>query len=168
MSAPFETYGPFGCVIAGLFGLVVGSFVNVLVHRLPRGESVVFPRSHCPACGAGIRALDNIPLLSWLLLKGRCRDCGAPIAARYPLIELANAALWVFVFFQAREWPELLAGVFLASSCLALGAIDAEFQILPDWITLPGISVGILLSFFFHTHRHLTHLLLLLLLSWRR
>ena len=151
MSTPLETYGPFGCVFAGLFGLVVGSFVNVLVHRLPRGESVVSPRSHCPACGAGIRALDNIPLLSWLLLRGRCRACGAPIAARYPLIELGNAALWVFVFFQARDWPEFLAGSLLASSCLALGAIDAEFQILPDRITLPGIGAGILLSFFSST-----------------
>ncbi len=151
MTAPFENWGAFGCVAAGIFGLVVGSFVNVLVHRLPRGESVVFPRSHCPACGAEIRARDNIPVFSWLLLGGRCRTCRAPISARYPILELANGALWVFVFLRARGWPEFLGGVFFASACLALAAIDAEFQILPDKITLTGIAVGLILSFFTKT-----------------
>jgi leader peptidase (prepilin peptidase)/N-methyltransferase len=148
VNAPFEVLGVFGAVAAGLFGLVVGSFVNVLVHRLPRGESVVSPPSHCPACGAGIRARDNIPVVSWLLLRGRCRACGAPIAVRYPMLELANAILWVLVFLRARETTELLGGVFFATACLALAAIDAEFQILPDKITLTGIAFGILLAFF--------------------
>ncbi len=151
MSSPFETYGVFGCVSAGLFGLVAGSFLNVLVHRLPRGESVVSPGSHCPACGAGILARDNIPVLSWLLLGGHCRTCGAPISARYPMLELTNAVLWALVFLKARQWPEVLAGVFLASACLALAAIDFEFQILPDKITLTGLAAGILLSFFSKT-----------------
>jgi leader peptidase (prepilin peptidase)/N-methyltransferase len=148
VNAPFEAFGVFGAVAAGLFGLVVGSFVNVLVHRLPRGESVVLPPSHGPACGAGIRARDNIPVVSWLLLRGRCRACGAPIAVRYPMLELANAILWVLVFLRARETAELLGGVFFATACLALAAIDAEFQILPDKITLTGIALGILLAFF--------------------
>jgi leader peptidase (prepilin peptidase) / N-methyltransferase len=148
VNAPFEALGVFGAVAAGLFGLVVGSFVNVLVHRLPRGESVVLPPSHCPACGAGIRVLDNIPVVSWLLLRGRCRACGAPIAVRYPMLELANAILWTLVFLRARETTELLGGVFFATACLALAAIDAEFQILPDKITLTGIAFGILLAFF--------------------
>jgi leader peptidase (prepilin peptidase)/N-methyltransferase len=148
VNAPFEAFGAFGAVAAGLFGLVVGSFVNVLVHRLPRGESVVSPPSHCPACGAGIRARDNIPVVSWLLLRGRCRACGAPIAVRYPMLELANAILWTLVFLRARETTELLGGVYLATACLALAAIDAEFQILPDKITLTGIALGILLAFF--------------------
>ncbi|MGH9315802.1 MAG: prepilin peptidase [Thermoanaerobaculia bacterium] len=140
--------GAFGLVSAGLFGLLVGSFVNVLVHRLPRDESVVSPASHCPACGAPIRPRDNIPVLSWILLAGRCRTCRAPIPARYPALELANAVLWVLVAWRARQWPEFAGGVWLASSCLALAVIDAEFQILPNEITLTGLGAGIALSFF--------------------
>ena len=148
MNAPFETWGVFGAVAAGLFGLVVGSFVNVLVHRLPRGESVVSPPSHCPSCGEPVRAYDNIPVLSWFLLRGRCRACRAPIAVRYPTLELANGILWTFVYLRARDGVEFFGGVFFLSACLALAAIDAEFQILPDKITLSGIAVAILLAFF--------------------
>jgi leader peptidase (prepilin peptidase)/N-methyltransferase len=148
VSAPFEAFGVFGAVAAGIFGLVVGSFVNVLVHRLPRSESVVSPPSHCPSCGAPVRARDNVPVVSWLLLRGRCRDCGARIAVRYPMLELSNAILWILVYLRAREGAELFGGLFFASACLALAAIDAEFQILPDRITLSGIAAGILLAFF--------------------
>ncbi len=148
MSVPFLELGPFLAIAAGVAGLVVGSFLNVLIHRLPRGESVVFPSSHCPACAAPIGPWDNVPLLSWILLRARCRACRAPISARYPAVELANAALWVFVSLFARDWSDLVAGAFLCSACLALAAIDAEFQILPDRITLPGIAVGLALSFF--------------------
>jgi leader peptidase (prepilin peptidase)/N-methyltransferase len=112
---------------------------------------VVSPGSHCPACGAPIRARDNIPVLSWLLLGGRCRVCSAPISARYPLIELANGALWSLFFLRARDWPELAGGVFFASCCVALAAIDAEFQILPDKITLTGLVLGIALAFLSRT-----------------
>jgi leader peptidase (prepilin peptidase) / N-methyltransferase len=147
VNAPFAELGAFGCVAAGLFGLVVGSFVNVLVHRLPRGESVVSPGSHCPACGAAILARDNIPVVSWLLLGGRCRVCRAAISPRYPVIELATGALWSLVFLRAREWPEFAGDAFFVSACVALAAIDAEFQILPDRITLPGIAAGILIAF---------------------
>lgn len=148
MSAPFLEWGPALAAAAGIFGLVVGSFVNVVVHRLPRGESVAWPGSHCPACGAPILARDNVPVLSFLWLGGKCRVCRAPIALRYPAIEIATGVLWVFVALRARDWAELAGGVFLCSACVALAAIDAEFQILPDKITLPGIAVGILLSFF--------------------
>jgi leader peptidase (prepilin peptidase)/N-methyltransferase len=141
---------PFFIVAAFLFGLVVGSFVNVLIHRLPRGESVVFPGSHCPACGAPVRAYDNVPVLSWLVLRGRCRDCRAPIAVRYPAVELANGVLWVAVLLRAPGWADFATGAFLTSACIALLAIDAEFRILPDRITLTGIVVGIALSFFSH------------------
>ena len=151
MTTLFETYGAFGSVSAGLFGLIVGSFLNVLAHRLPRGESVVSPGSHCPACGAGILARDNIPVVSWLFLGGRCRTCRAPISARYPMMELTNGVLWALVFLKAPQWPDLLGGVFFASACLTLAAIDLEFQILPDRITLTGIAFGILLSFFSKT-----------------
>jgi leader peptidase (prepilin peptidase)/N-methyltransferase len=147
VTAPFEQWGAFGAVAALLFGLLIGSFLNVLVHRLPRGESIVRPGSHCPACGAPVRPFDNVPVLSWVLLGGRCRDCRAPIAIRYPAIELANGLLWMLVFLQARDWAEGVSGALLASACLALLAIDAEFQILPDRITLTGLAAGLALSF---------------------
>lgn len=156
MSAPLPEYGPFLVVAAGLFGMIVGSFVNVLVHRLPRGESLVSPPSHCPACGAPVRPVDNIPVLSWLRLRGRCRVCRAPISVRYPAIELANGILWALVAVRARDWTELGEGVLLCSACVALLAIDAEFQILPDKITLSGTVVGLLLSFFSTTRSPLS------------
>ncbi|MEP6800520.1 MAG: prepilin peptidase [Acidobacteriota bacterium] len=140
--------GPFLILLAGIVGLLVGSFLNVLVHRLPRGESVAWPGSHCPACGAPIAARHNVPVVSWILLRGKCAVCRAPIAWRYPALELLNAALWICVALRARDWSDLMSGAFLASACLALLAIDAEFQILPDKITLTGIAVGIGLAFF--------------------
>lgn len=148
MTAPFLDLGLFGVIGAGLFGLVVGSFLNVLIHRLPRGESLVRPASHCPACGAPIHATDNLPVLSWLLLRGRCRVCRVRISPRYPAVELANGALWALLFWRAPTLPEFLSGAFLISACLALLLIDAEFFLLPDAITLTGIAVGIGLSFF--------------------
>jgi leader peptidase (prepilin peptidase)/N-methyltransferase len=146
MSTPFTELGAFGAVAAGLVGLVVGSFLNVLIHRLPRGESVAVPASHCPACGAAIRAYDNVPLISWILLRGRCRDCQAGISARYPAIELANGALWSLAFLRAGSFVELAEMLLLLSSCIALLAIDAEFQLLPDAITLPGTAIGLALA----------------------
>ena len=84
-------------VVAGLLGLVVGSFLNVVIHRLPLGESVVSPPSHCPACGHRVRPWDNVPVVSWLLLRGRCRDCGAPISPRYVLVEALTGALFALM-----------------------------------------------------------------------
>ena len=144
---PYEAFGTFGVVVAGLFGLIVGSFLNVVVHRLPRGESLVSPRSRCPSCGAPIAAWDNVPVLSWLILRGRCRACRAPIGVRYPAIELADGVLWALVFRFAPSWGDLASGALLASACLALMAIDYDHQILPDVITLPGIAAGLALSF---------------------
>jgi len=158
VTAPFLDLGIFGAVAAGLFGATVGSFVNVLIHRLPRGESLVRPGSHCPSCGAPVRPIDNIPLLSWLALRGRCRVCRAPISLRYPAVELANGLLWALVFWRAPSFPDFLSGAFLASACLALLFIDAEFQILPDAITLTGIAGGIALSFFSATRTPLASL----------
>lgn len=144
---PYADLGPVLLVAAGIAGLLVGSFLNVLVHRLPRGESVISPGSHCPACGAPVRAFQNIPLLSWIALRGRCAVCRAPISLRYPAMELSNGVLWVCVALRGRDWGEVASGAFLTSACLALLAIDVEFQILPDKITLSGIAVGIALSF---------------------
>lgn len=147
-AAPLAALGPFGVVAAGLFGLLVGSFLNVLIHRLPREESIVRPGSHCPACGASIRPLDNVPVLSWLFLGGRCRVCRAPISMRYPLVEFSNGVLWAAVFWRAPSSGDLASGAFLCSACLALLWIDADVQLLPDAITLPGITAGLALSFF--------------------
>jgi len=146
--APLAELGAFGLAAAGVFGLLVGSFVNVLIHRLPRSESVVSPRSHCPACGTPIRAADNVPVLSWLVLRGRCRTCRAPISPRYPLVELANGALWMAAFWRAPTFADFASGALLASACLALLWIDGDFRILPDAITLPAAAAGLALSFF--------------------
>ncbi len=130
-------------VYALLVGLVTGSFLNVVIYRLPRGLSPVRPRSRCPACGRPIRALDNLPVISWLLLRGRCRDCRAPISPRYPVIEALTAAL--FVVCAERFSFSLSSAVAALFCCLmiALALIDAEHFLLPDKITLPGIVVGI-------------------------
>jgi leader peptidase (prepilin peptidase) / N-methyltransferase len=147
MTPPGLALGSFGLVAAGLLGLAVGSFLNVVVHRLPLGESLAFPGSRCPSCSAPIRAYDNVPVLSWIALGGRCRSCRAPIAVRYPLLELSNAVLWVLVAHSAPSWADLATGFFVCSAGLALLAIDYDHQILPDVITLPGIAVGIALAF---------------------
>ena len=147
MTAPYAALGAFGLAAAAGVGLLVGSFLNVVVHRLPRGESIVRPGSRCPSCGAPVRFFDNVPVLSWLLLGGRCRTCRAPIALRYPVLELSNGVLWALVFRFGPSWDDVASGAFLCSACLALLAIDADFQILPDAITLPGIAIGLGLAF---------------------
>jgi leader peptidase (prepilin peptidase)/N-methyltransferase len=136
-----------GLAVAGALGLIVGSFLNVVIHRVPREESVVSPPSRCPNCGARIAPLDNVPVVSWILLAGRCRSCRGPIKVRYPLVELANGVLWVLVLRAAPSWGDAATGAFLASACLALLAIDLDHEILPDVITLPGLAVGLALSF---------------------
>lgn len=130
-------------VYAALVGLVTGSYLNVVIHRLPRRVSTVLPRSRCPACGSPIRARDNVPIVSWLLLRGRCRDCGAPIARRYPLVEAATAIL--FVLCMERFGPSLsaLAAALFCALMVALAGIDYDHLILPDRITLPGVVAGV-------------------------
>ena len=133
-------------IFAGLLGLVFGSFLNVCICRLPRHESATAGRSRCPDCGAAIRARDNVPLLSYLVLRGRCRDCGAAISWRYPAIELATAALWVLCWL---EFGVSLEGIGMAVFCflaLGLAAMDAETMLLPDAFTLPGIVLGVIYS----------------------
>jgi leader peptidase (prepilin peptidase)/N-methyltransferase len=133
-------------VYAALFGLIAGSYLNVVIHRLPRGVSTVAPRSACPACGAAIRARDNLPLVSFLLLRGRCRACGAPIGWRYPLVELATALLWVACMERFGLTLAGLAAALFSCLMIALGLIDLEHLILPDRLTLPGIAAGLALS----------------------
>lgn len=129
------------------FGLVLGSFYNVLIYRLPRRISLVNPPSHCPSCKQTISWYDNIPLLSYLILRGRCRRCGARIPIRYPLVELSSGLLSVLCYHRWGLSPEALFMYILFSALLILSLIDLEFFILPDLITVPGIALGILSSF---------------------
>lgn len=120
-----------------VLGLAVGSFLNVVIYRVPRGESIITPRSSCPACGAEIQERDNIPVVSWLVLHGRCRDCDASISMRYPLVELSCAALFAGTAARfGRQW-DLPAFLALFAGLLALSCIDVERMILPKKIVYP-------------------------------
>lgn len=132
--------------VAGVLGALVGSFLNVCIHRLPRGESLIWPASHCPACAAPIAPYDNLPLLSYAALGGRCRACRGRISWRYPLVETANAASYVLVLWWFGATWAAAAYAVLLSALLAVTAIDLSHQIIPDVITLPGIGLGLLAS----------------------
>lgn len=131
---------------AAVMGLIAGSYLNVVIHRLPRGLSTVLPRSACPACGAPIAVRDNLPLLSFALLGGRCRACKAPIAWRYPLIEAVTALLFVACLERFGVSLATLAAALFCCLMIALGLIDLEHQILPDRLTYPGILAGLVLQ----------------------
>ncbi|QEM70161.1 prepilin peptidase [Geobacter sp. FeAm09] len=130
------------------FGLVIGSFLNVCISRLPRHESVVFPPSHCPLCQYRIRWFDNIPLLSYLLLRGRCRGCGAHISLQYPLVELLNGLLTLALFWRFGLSLSFVVLLLFCSALVVITFIDMEHQIIPDEISLPGIVIGFIFSFF--------------------
>ncbi len=131
-----------------LFGLMFGSFLNVCIYRLPRGLSIVSPRSACPSCHTMIRAYDNIPVLSWVLLGGRCRDCKARISPRYFIIELITALLFLACFLKFGLTIATLKYCTLAFLLLGLIFTDAETKLLPDAMTLPGIVLGVIFSLF--------------------
>ena len=133
----------FGYVLAGIFGAIIGSFLNVVIHRVPLEESVVFPNSRCPSCGAVIAFYDNIPVISWLLLRAKCRGCQQAISFRYPAVELLTAALWVAVAWHDGVSVALVFDLIFVSALLALIFIDAEHMILPNVITYPGIVFAV-------------------------
>jgi leader peptidase (prepilin peptidase)/N-methyltransferase len=137
------TVDPPAVVLLTLLGLAVGSFLNVCIHRLPHRQSLVSPPSRCPHCGYQLRWADNIPVVSYVLLRGRCRKCRKPISMRYPLVELITMALFL-VHYWTFDWTPLLAvRLLFACALVVLFAIDLEHQILPDAITLPGIVAGL-------------------------
>src|SRR5215218_9544790 len=119
---------------AFLFGLVVGSFLNVVIYRVPRHESVVWPASHCPHCGEPIRPGDNVPLVSYLLLRGRCRNCKEPISARYPAVEATTGLLFGAAAYEFGASLALLSALVLVSTLIALAVIDLEHRLLPNVI----------------------------------
>jgi len=134
-------------LIAAVFGAVIGSFLNVCIHRLPRGASVVVPASACPRCGHELAWFENIPIVSWLALRGRCRACRAPIGARYPIVEALTAAMFAGAWWAYNADPALLASRLVFGCVLiVLFAIDLEHHLLPNAITLPGIVVGFVFS----------------------
>jgi len=135
--------GWFALTVAAAYGMVFGSFLNVVVHRLPRGMSLLRPGSHCPACGTPVRWFDNVPVLSYLLLGGRCRACRVAISPRYPLVELASGALTVAVVARFGLTLSGLEAMLLVMLLLPLAFIDLEHHLLPDVLTLPGIAVGL-------------------------
>jgi leader peptidase (prepilin peptidase) / N-methyltransferase len=132
--------------IALAFGVVVGSFANVCIHRIPLRRSVVRPRSRCPRCDAPIRPWENVPVLSYLALAGRCRACRAPISARYPLVEAANGAMYFALACTMGPTPRAVVTMVFVTALLVLTLIDYDHQLLPNVITLPGIAVGLAAS----------------------
>jgi leader peptidase (prepilin peptidase) / N-methyltransferase len=137
-------------VLAAVGGLIIGSFLNVVAYRLPRGESLAHPPSHCPSCGAQIRPYDNIPVLSWLLLRGRCRNCKTPISPRYPLVELTTGVLYALVMWA--RWDDaagIALGIVLVTILIPIAIIDFEHRIIPNRITGPAAIVAILIGLLF-------------------
>jgi leader peptidase (prepilin peptidase)/N-methyltransferase len=133
--------------VAGVLGLTIGSFLNVVVWRVPRGESIVAPPSACPHCGHEIRNRDNVPVVGWLLLRGSCRDCRAPISARYPLVEAATGVLFVALTWRFGVSAVLPAYLYLAAVGLALALIDIDTKRLPDVLTKPSwVVTAVLLT----------------------
>jgi leader peptidase (prepilin peptidase)/N-methyltransferase len=135
---------PFIYVVAGLFGAVIGSFLNVVIHRLPLEESIVLPSSRCPSCGAVIAFYDNVPVLSYLMLGGRCRACKVHISARYPAVEALTALLWLAVVWRDGLSFALPFDLVFVTAIVALIFIDAEHMILPNAITYPGIVFAVI------------------------
>jgi len=124
-------------------GLILGSFLNVVIHRLPREMSLVRPRSHCPGCGATVPWYDNVPVLAYIFLHGRCRACRVRIPLRYPLVELATAGLLLAVYLAFGATLTGLQAALFAMLLLPLAIIDLEHHLLPDWLTLPGLAAGL-------------------------
>jgi leader peptidase (prepilin peptidase)/N-methyltransferase len=131
-----------------LLGLIIGSFLNVCIYRIPRGESVVLPSSHCPACGSAIRPFDNVPVLSYIWLRGKCRSCKTAISFQYPAVELLNGAAYYFCALRWETEPAAFLNSAFLSFLIILVFVDYQHQILPDVLTIPGALAGFLLSTF--------------------
>lgn len=131
---------------AFLLSICLGSFLNVVIFRLPRGQSLVTPPSRCTTCGYALRWFDNVPIASWVFLRGRCRGCRAPISPQYPIVELTTGLLFLLVVWFTPVGPLMLGRLIFVCILVALFGIDLEHQILPNSITLPGIAIGLLFS----------------------
>lgn len=135
----------FLAVVFLVTGAAVGSFLNVCAYRIPKGESIAYPPSRCPACSSDIRAYDNIPVLSFLLLSGRCRDCGARISLKYPLVELITGVLWAAAYYQFGLDLRLAYSLFFITVLVVLSAIDYDTKTIPNRLLLPAMAASVLL-----------------------
>jgi len=146
-------------VFAGMLGLAVGSFLNVVAYRLPRGESLSRPGSRCPSCGTPVRPYDNVPVLSWLALRGRCRSCRTGISIRYPLIEALTGALCVAVVLAGGGEPDTLLGLAFVLLLVPIAFIDLDYRIIPNKLTGPGAVLAVALVAILHPGDLPEHLL---------
>jgi leader peptidase (prepilin peptidase)/N-methyltransferase len=146
VTGPAESSGPAALVLAGFLGLAIGSFLNVCIYRIPLGQSLVSPASRCPSCAYSLPWFENVPVVSWVLLGGRCRHCRAPISVQYPLVELVTAVLFVLVTWLVPAGALLAARLTLVALLVVLFGIDLHHQILPNTLTLPGIAIGVIFS----------------------
>jgi leader peptidase (prepilin peptidase)/N-methyltransferase len=135
-------------ILIFILGLIVGSFCNVCIYRIPRNESIIYPASHCPNCRTKIKPVDNIPLLSYILLKGRCRNCESKISIQYPVVEFLIGLIYVIIYLIYGLSIQSLIYIILSSALIIIAFIDLNKQIIPDVISLPGIVIGLILSFF--------------------
>jgi leader peptidase (prepilin peptidase)/N-methyltransferase len=135
-------------VLIFILGLIVGSFGNVCIFRIPRNESIIFPASHCPKCYSNIKPVDNIPLLSYILLKGRCRNCKSKISIQYPIVEFLTGLIYLIIYLTYCLSIQTLIYIILVSALIIIAFIDLNEQIVPDVISLPGIVIGFIISFF--------------------
>ena len=130
-------------IAAAIGGLLIGSFLNVVAHRLPRGESLLRPRSRCPQCQTQLRAIDNVPVVSWVLLRGRCHHCGTSISARYPIVELVTGALYVAVVASQDDAVRIVLGLLLVTALVPITLIDLELRLIPNLITGPAALAAV-------------------------
>ena len=147
-----------GAVLAGILGAIVGSFLNVVAYRLPRGESLAHPPSRCPSCGQPVKPYDNIPVLSWLLLRGRCRHCKQPISARYPIVEAGTGLLCALVVLVKGADEDAIIGIVLVLLLVPVTLIDLDHHLIPNKITYPGAVLGIALVALLETDSLVEHL----------
>ncbi len=141
-------YYGINAILIFVLGLIVGSFSNVCIYRIPRNESMIYPASHCTKCRSSIKPIDNIPLLSYILLKGKCRNCGSKIPIQYPVVESLTGIIYIFIFLIYGLTLQWLIYIILSSALIIIAFIDLNEQIVPDIISLPGIAIGLILSFF--------------------
>lgn len=135
-------------VLIFILGLIVGSFSNVCIYRIPRNKSIIYPASHCPKCRSNISPKDNVPLLSFILLKGRCRNCKSKISIQYPIVELLTGLTFLAIYLIYGLSIQSLIYIILSSALVIIALIDLNEQIVPDVISLPGIVIGFIISFF--------------------
>ena len=135
-------------ILIFILGLIVGSFCNVCIYRIPKNESIIYPASHCSKCRSKIKPVDNIPLLSFILLKGRCRNCKSKISIQYPMVEFLSGLIYLIIYLIYGLSVQTLIYIILSSALIIIAFIDLNEQIVPDVISLPGIVTGFIISFF--------------------